>query len=278
MRRACLLVLIILVTLPSLLFQACTGTPDIRIVDFKADPPVISEGENTSLTWNVTGATAVSVDNAIGDVPLSGRLAVMPLQTTTYILTARNGGTTVGENVTVTVNPLPAVQTAEQIPTISALDTAKLFSYMGKEVQVEGDITYISSWLPDEYMGQGTTRPWTFIFFMQDLWEGSADNAGPGHNCPDCWRDYTSYFRVVIKSDNLADFRPYFSWALTDTGEQSLIARGSAAYLQKLATPGFAVQEPVHMVIRGVIQNYMSAPAIYLTDTSQIISLTGIKP
>ena len=277
MGRDCVAFVIILVALPAIFLQACNKPPDIR-ADFKADPPAITLGENASLIWDVRGATTVSLDNAIGQVAPSGHLSVAPLQTTTYILTASNGGASVQENVTVTVNPLPLVQQPEAIPTVSALDTTKLFSYMGKEVQAEGDITYISSWLPDEYTGQGSTRPWTFIFFMKDLWEGSADNAGPGHYCPDCWRDYTSFFRLVIKPDNLADFLPYFSWGLNQAAGQAPIIRGSAAYFQKLATPGFVVEGPVHIVVRGKIQNYQSAPAIYLTSADQIISLTGVKP
>jgi hypothetical protein len=57
---------------------------------FDANPPSISTGGSSTLTWNITGATAVSIDQGIGNVGLTGSRAVAPGATTAYILTATN--------------------------------------------------------------------------------------------------------------------------------------------------------------------------------------------
>ncbi len=60
------------------------------INSFSASPSNISAGESSTLNWTVTGATAVSIDQGIGNVALTGRRAVMPSVTTVYTLTATN--------------------------------------------------------------------------------------------------------------------------------------------------------------------------------------------
>jgi len=65
-------------------------TPDISIVDFSATPSVITRGDSFSLSWSVSGATAVVIDQGIGSMAMSGDTSVSPDETTTYTLTATN--------------------------------------------------------------------------------------------------------------------------------------------------------------------------------------------
>lgn len=58
------------------------------ITSFSASPGSISPGGSSTLSWDVSGATTVSLDQGIGSVPLSGSRAVSPGVTTTYTLTA----------------------------------------------------------------------------------------------------------------------------------------------------------------------------------------------
>lgn len=58
------------------------------IVSFSASPGSISPGGSSTLSWDVSGADTVSLDQGIGSVPLSGSRAVSPGATTTYTLTA----------------------------------------------------------------------------------------------------------------------------------------------------------------------------------------------
>lgn len=66
-----------------------SGQPP-AINSFDASPSSISAGESSTLSWNVSGATTVSIDQGIGNVALTGRRAVMPSVTTVYTLTATN--------------------------------------------------------------------------------------------------------------------------------------------------------------------------------------------
>lgn len=60
------------------------------INSFEAIPPMISAGESSTLKWDVSGATKVSIDQGIDNVALTGSRAVMPSATTVYTLTATN--------------------------------------------------------------------------------------------------------------------------------------------------------------------------------------------
>ena len=60
-------------------------------------------GESATLSWNVSDATSVNIDKDIGTVSATGSVVVTPDETTTYMLTATGGGSTVTANVTVTV-------------------------------------------------------------------------------------------------------------------------------------------------------------------------------
>jgi hypothetical protein len=116
---------------------------------------------------------------------------------------------------------------------------------MGKEVQVEGNITYISSWLPSRYLEEGTLFPWTFIFFVSNPWEGSGATLYWGYPCLECWRDYTSYFRAIIKPEYVNNF-------LDPSSGVPMLYAGQ------------------HVAIHGTIMGYLSAPAVYLTSASQV--------
>ena len=64
------------------------------VVSFVANPTSITSGQQSTLSWTVTGANTVSI-SSIGNVPLSGTAPVSPTATTTYTLTATNATITV---------------------------------------------------------------------------------------------------------------------------------------------------------------------------------------
>ena len=68
----------------------CSGTPGaVPIINsFSAVPSTITAGESSTLSWSVTDASSVTIDNTIGSVALTGTTAVNPTTTTTYTLTA----------------------------------------------------------------------------------------------------------------------------------------------------------------------------------------------
>jgi len=72
-------------------------------INFSAVPDSIQEGETADLSWDVSGATSISIDNGIGAVADSGLQTVSPSSTTTYTLNASNSIGTSTKSVTVTV-------------------------------------------------------------------------------------------------------------------------------------------------------------------------------
>jgi uncharacterized protein YkwD len=79
-----------------------------NIVAFTADPTAVNAGNNVMLQWNVSGASAISLDNGIGQVPFSaGYVVVRPYSTTAYTMTATNAAGSVTESVTITVVAAP---------------------------------------------------------------------------------------------------------------------------------------------------------------------------
>jgi len=77
---------------------------------FTAMPDVVQKGQSATLTWQVTGATKVSIEG-IGDVPAIGSRKVKPNENTIFTLTAvGEGGTiTATTDVEVAAGPRPIV-------------------------------------------------------------------------------------------------------------------------------------------------------------------------
>ncbi|MDE3245445.1 MAG: hypothetical protein KGN80_05105, partial [Acidobacteriota bacterium] len=76
------------------------------ISSFIATPSTITSGQSTTLSWNVSGATSLSIDNGLGAVTGTSH-SVSPSVTTTYKLTATNAVGSVSATATVTVEPPP---------------------------------------------------------------------------------------------------------------------------------------------------------------------------
>ena len=75
-------------------------------VNFSASPITITRGQGSTLSWSVTGATSVSIDNGISTTnQMTGSASVTPSQSTTYTLTAGNGSSVISCSVTVAVEP-----------------------------------------------------------------------------------------------------------------------------------------------------------------------------
>jgi len=82
--------------------------PVAPTASLSANPNTINAGQSTTLTWQTTNATDVSIDG-IGAVDTSGSRQVSPAESTTYHLVAKGAGGTqeATARVTVTVPPPP---------------------------------------------------------------------------------------------------------------------------------------------------------------------------
>ena len=86
-------------------------TPAPSISSFAANPTSVAPGQVTTLSWTVSGASSVRIDNGVGDVSTVSLKSISPSQTTTYRLTATNSVGSTTAAVTVVVNvPGPDLQ------------------------------------------------------------------------------------------------------------------------------------------------------------------------
>ena len=96
------------------------GTPPV-IIEFSNNPSTINSGGTSTLLWNVTGATSVSIDQGIGQVNVAGTRVVSPAKSTVYTLSATNSaGTVIRSSAIIIVSaPAPPPQTTASNPVIS---------------------------------------------------------------------------------------------------------------------------------------------------------------
>jgi hypothetical protein len=82
-----------------------TGSGTLTIQSFTANPTQVVAGSNTTLSWDVSGADSVTIDQGVGTVTTSGSKLVMPPSTVTYTLVATANGSTATSSVQVVVLP-----------------------------------------------------------------------------------------------------------------------------------------------------------------------------
>jgi peptidoglycan-associated lipoprotein len=102
--------------------------PAAPTASLTANPETVDKGQSTTLTWQTTNATDVSIEG-IGAVQPSGSQQVTPADSTTYTLTAKGAGGSQQATARVTVStPPPPVQ-----PQASATEE-ELFSQNVKDI------------------------------------------------------------------------------------------------------------------------------------------------
>jgi peptidoglycan-associated lipoprotein len=109
-------------------------SPIAPTASLSANPNTINPGQSTTLTWQTSNATDVSIDG-IGPVDPSGSRPVTPADSTTYHLVAKGTGGTQDATARVTVNAAPA-------PTATTTSNAteeELFSQNVKDIYFDYD-------------------------------------------------------------------------------------------------------------------------------------------
>lgn len=74
---------------------------------FTASPVKIKSGDASTLTWQTTDTTSVSLSNSTDVTPIVGSLQVKPVVTTIYVLTAKGPGGSASSSVVVEVSATP---------------------------------------------------------------------------------------------------------------------------------------------------------------------------
>lgn len=78
---------------------------DVPVIhSFTADPANIAAGEGTQISWQVSNATSVVINNGIGQVALSGSFAICPTGSVSYKITATNAAGPKSALVNITVH------------------------------------------------------------------------------------------------------------------------------------------------------------------------------
>lgn len=145
------------------------GPLTVTVNDFTATPDEINEGESTTLAWQVpVGATAVTINNAVGDVTSltngtgAGSTTVSPTTTTYYTLSYMAAGATVATNVaTIPVVVIPAATPfeswmADNFSSINAPDNTPAADADGDGMSNLGEFAFGGD--PTDATNDGITR------------------------------------------------------------------------------------------------------------------------
>jgi hypothetical protein len=99
------------------------------VTSFSANPATILQGSQSTLTWTVTGADTVSIDNGVGTVVPNGSVQVTPAATTTYTLTATNAAGQTIATTQVTVQGRVRIITFTGTPTTTTPGSLVRFAW-----------------------------------------------------------------------------------------------------------------------------------------------------
>jgi len=108
--------------------------PAAPTASLTANPETIDKGQSSTLTWQTTNATDVSIDG-IGAVQPNATQQVNPSDSTTYTLTAKGAGGTQTATARVTVNAPPP----PPAPTTSNLTEEQMFAQNVKDIYFDYD-------------------------------------------------------------------------------------------------------------------------------------------
>src|SRR2546426_4161741 len=86
-------------------------------VTLQASPASVNKGESSTLSWNSTDATQLSIEPEVGAVTAQGTTKVTPSDSTTYTITASGPGGSASATATVAVNAPPPPPPAPAGPT-----------------------------------------------------------------------------------------------------------------------------------------------------------------
>jgi hypothetical protein len=146
-----------------LVARPAAGRPPV-INSFTANPANVAPGGSSTLSWNVTGATSLSITPGIGAVTGSSK-QVSPATTTEYTLAATNAYGSVNKKVTVTVSSAAASGSFFVIP---VPDINVPTSHPSLGVDPSGGVHV--AFTPES----GTTRPAYYAYCATNCTSGAA--------------------------------------------------------------------------------------------------------
>src|ERR1035441_6025622 len=150
------------ITITPTLTVACSNTAPV-IGAFTASPASITSGQGSVLSWSLSGADTVSIDNGIGPESnaSSSSSTVTPSQTTSYTLTAINyiGTTTAQTTVTVTAPPSGGGGGVISAPSIRSFSASPASMLSGQSSTLSWSLTGASTISITPAVGTSSLNP-----------------------------------------------------------------------------------------------------------------------
>lgn len=129
------------VTCPVTVTVTDVPTPSAPTCDtFTASPASITRGQNAYLAWTTTNATAVTITNVTGALPVDGTKTVTPTNTTVYTLTATGAGGTV-----TCAAPVTVIQPTAEAPRCDNFDATPVTINRGESSVLSWNTTNANS-------------------------------------------------------------------------------------------------------------------------------------
>jgi len=123
--------------------------PNIPIINnFSASPDTIELGSSSTISWIVSNAQNIEIDQGIGTVNSSGSTSVSPSETITYTLIASNGNGSATKSCTITVNQPPVINNFSAVPNFIILESSSTLSWNvsnAQEVTIDQGIGQVSA-------------------------------------------------------------------------------------------------------------------------------------
>ena len=113
---------------PACVSATPTSTSSLMINSFDVNPSSIIVGQSTTLTWTVTGASSVSINQGVGPVGPSGTKIVSPTTTMAYTLTASDGANSTSVTVNISVKTASEASSVQTNPVGSSGPNAPIIN------------------------------------------------------------------------------------------------------------------------------------------------------
>jgi hypothetical protein len=140
------------------------GTPSV-IGAFSSNPATINSGGMSTLSWNVTGATSVSIDQGIGLVDAAGTRVVSPVISTVYTISATNSAGTVTRSATTMVNSAPPAPASFSVTGIIAnTEPSNSFGCFTLYANITANGAGTATYIWESADGGGYSYTWNITF------------------------------------------------------------------------------------------------------------------
>lgn len=220
-----------------------------EILNFAASDSVIAPGDSSTLSWEVAGATTVTINPNPGAVDLIDSSVVMPDLTTEYTLTATNSTGSVNSSVTISVDALNAALIHQYDPAASKQTSgAMLDPTGGKNFDMTGG-----------NLLTGLTSPATSLTAAMTRVNPNANTGGDnGLGFPETEVTFEFWVQTADLDDSP---QVLFESGSPDDGTSILVNRDSARFMHSVG---------------GITTLDLEAPMDFINTLGDLVQITAV--